>query len=416
MSSFDPNCVYKPPSLPGLPLHCRHLRIRPCVLPSSLALFVAHLHCQYFIQLLQPRVMVDSSRPTASNTLYDNLNEVYAQVEASLSESSISTTATADDLPGPGRLLGNLYMFLGRRLETAASRFMEKRGYGPEASRKRLAMMCYRFPNDLNYPITPIQGTVEFKQSRKEVKRLLEYAKSKYASNQELALEAILDLAIHDHVRQTLIEFNAAKIFGLVALQAEAENCDQLLSPSRKALICLVDVDINDLGKRILELHEQWHPASIDCGMLTRCISHTFQGLVEKAQSSFAVSFLAFRYIEKVKIFVLVDSDLGQSLLKIIANALLYMLDHAPSAIEWSVFTSIIYYIYLGIIKPTEENIELVRALAARSLGNEHDSYKEIHRDFYPELYFWESRPTAHHSSALVPASQINGGPIETSS
>ncbi|KAH8113633.1 hypothetical protein DFH11DRAFT_1510213, partial [Phellopilus nigrolimitatus] len=201
--------------------------------------------------------MADSSRPTESTSLNDRLNAVYAQVEASLSESSISTNATADDLPGPGRLLGNLYMFFGRRLEAAASRFAEKRGYGPDASRKRLVTMCYERPDLYLRPIMPIQGTVEFKRSQREVERLLEYVKSKYVSNQELALEAIVDLAIHDHVRQTLIELNAAKVFGLVALQAEAENCDQLLSPSHKALICLVDVDINDMGKRLSELHDQ---------------------------------------------------------------------------------------------------------------------------------------------------------------
>ncbi|KAH8113660.1 hypothetical protein DFH11DRAFT_1727646 [Phellopilus nigrolimitatus] len=145
--------------------------------------------------------MADSSRPTAPNTLNNNLNMVYAQVEASLSESSISSNATADNLPGPGRLLGNLYMFLGRRLEAAASRYMEKRGYGPEASKERLERLCRDggSPCDVD------------RKSRKEAKNLLKYVRSQYEPNQMLALEAILDFATHDHqTRKTAINFSPA--------------------------------------------------------------------------------------------------------------------------------------------------------------------------------------------------------------
>ncbi|KAH8113628.1 hypothetical protein DFH11DRAFT_313102 [Phellopilus nigrolimitatus] len=280
--------------------------------------------------------MADSSRPTASNTLYDNLNKVYAEVEASLSESSISSTATADNLPGPGRLRGNLYMFLGRRLEAAASRFMEKRGYGPDASRKRLAMMCYERPDIYLHPITLIQGTVEFRRSQKEVKRLLKYA-NKYVSNQVLALEAILDLVTHDQVRQTLIELNATKVFGLVALRAEAENCDQLLSPSRKALICLVDVDVNELGKRLLEMCEQ---VSSEKRKGLKQLKGTLRCLVEKARSSLEVSFLVLRYVEVAA-----------------------WRAHRPSS-----------------------------SLHCWSLGNGHDFCKEILRKKFPESSRWESR------------------------
>ncbi|KAH8113631.1 hypothetical protein DFH11DRAFT_1544859 [Phellopilus nigrolimitatus] len=343
--------------------------------------------------------MSDSSRPTESTSLNDRLNAIYAQMEAALSDSSISSNATADNLPGPGRLLGNLFMFLGRRLEAVASRFAEKRGYGPEASRKRLAMMCHDI---FQLPITPIQGTVEFKRSQKEVKRLLKYVKSNYVSNQTLALKTILDLAINDYVRQTLIELNAAKVFGLVALQAEAENYDQLLSPSRKALICLVDVDINELGKRLLELCKQlltrWLWGHI---RLLEGIIHTLRCLLDKAHCSLEVSFLAFRYIGSVSFLVSRINGAGLSWMKIIANALLYVFDHAPSAIEWSVFNRVLLWIYLATDKPTEENRELLRVLASRSMGDEHDLYKEYHRNRRPELYPQESRPTDDRSPAL---------------
>lgn len=54
------------------------------------------------------------------------------------SESSISSDATASDLPGPGRLLGNLYSNNGRKLETAIGKTAEWMGYGPRVVAERV--------------------------------------------------------------------------------------------------------------------------------------------------------------------------------------------------------------------------------------------------------------------------------------
>lgn len=54
------------------------------------------------------------------------------------SESSISSGATMSDLPGAGRLLGNLYSFLGRKLEAAIGRTAERMGYGPRVVAERI--------------------------------------------------------------------------------------------------------------------------------------------------------------------------------------------------------------------------------------------------------------------------------------
>ena len=42
-----------------------------------------------------------------------------------------SNTATNSDVPGPGRLLGKFYGFLGRKVESVASRAVVKLGSGP---------------------------------------------------------------------------------------------------------------------------------------------------------------------------------------------------------------------------------------------------------------------------------------------
>lgn len=47
--------------------------------------------------------------------------------------SSVDTNATADNLPGPGRNLGNLIGYLGKALERYLSRQLSQRGVGPES-------------------------------------------------------------------------------------------------------------------------------------------------------------------------------------------------------------------------------------------------------------------------------------------
>ncbi|KAH8113657.1 hypothetical protein DFH11DRAFT_1544883 [Phellopilus nigrolimitatus] len=329
--------------------------------------------------------MADSSRPTAPNTLNNNLNMVYAQVEASLSESSISSNATADNLPGPGRLLGNLYMFLGRRLEAAASRYMEKRGYGPEASKERLERLCRDggSPCDVD------------RKSRKEAKNLLKYVRSQYEPNQMLALEAILDFATHDHVRQMFIELNAARVVGLVAFKADAENCDQLLSRSRRALICLVETDIHILGNNLMEASQKRFSRkkhTVSSMMDVRKIyplAHV-RNIICALQEAMTMdlSFLGLRYVQKAAELIfgkLKNIDIHIAVFQF----LLSMLEHESSAIEWPVFARALYCTR-SVTWPTEK--VYFKTLLARSWEHTPDVYKTAYRTRYPGLDLEEWR------------------------
>lgn len=117
-------------------------------------------------------------------TLDERLDHVYTQVEAMLSVSSVSTMATADDLPGAGRTLGKLFSFLGRRLEAAMNRFMERRGYGPQAAKDRIVMqrkedmwLCLvGFPYYVRRD-APVRGSAEDRQQRKDIGKLLRYVR-----------------------------------------------------------------------------------------------------------------------------------------------------------------------------------------------------------------------------------------------
>lgn len=50
-----------------------------------------------------------------------------------MTTSTFSTNYTMSNLPGTGRVMGNLYKAAGRRLERTMSKIAQRVGYGPEA-------------------------------------------------------------------------------------------------------------------------------------------------------------------------------------------------------------------------------------------------------------------------------------------
>lgn len=54
------------------------------------------------------------------------------------------TNATADNLPGPGRLLGKAYMYLGLRLQQALGTVAHRAGLGPAAAYERIVFRLSR--------------------------------------------------------------------------------------------------------------------------------------------------------------------------------------------------------------------------------------------------------------------------------
>lgn len=92
-----------------------------------------------------------------------------------------SSNITADNLPGPGRILGNIYRNLGKRLEGYLNSFAESRGSGPRAValriRERDSPRELRFRHILHkLPVTYTRDSEEAEQ-RKDIKKLVQYAK-----------------------------------------------------------------------------------------------------------------------------------------------------------------------------------------------------------------------------------------------
>lgn len=88
-----------------------------------------------YTRLHTPSSKLDS-RTTESSTCIDGDQE-YNFEKCSLI-SSITTNATADDLPGPGRILGNFYSYAGCHLEVQIGRLAEKMGKGPRMAADRI--------------------------------------------------------------------------------------------------------------------------------------------------------------------------------------------------------------------------------------------------------------------------------------
>lgn len=94
------------------------------------------------------------------------LNVCRRELEDNMSVTSISSTSTASDLPGPGRTLGRLYSFLGVRLETQLGRLAERFGYSPNAIEQRVLARASHLPP---------QGSNGQNKLKKDLKRLIGY-------------------------------------------------------------------------------------------------------------------------------------------------------------------------------------------------------------------------------------------------
>ncbi|THH07967.1 hypothetical protein EW145_g3035 [Phellinidium pouzarii] len=179
---------------------------------------------------------------------------VLAEVSEKLTMESISTNATADNLPGPGRILGNIYGFLGVRLERQLGRLADKMGYGPRATAIRIQRRR-GIINSASFSAYRIK--VENKKLEEDCKRMLKYAGSEVIPTSKQALDHITDLAFRDqHVQGLLNSLGALRAIRRIEKQSFIwySYDGSLLSSSRKALVSLADTEITVLGHKLIRL------------------------------------------------------------------------------------------------------------------------------------------------------------------
>ena len=80
------------------------------------------------------KIRLDASPPHAMTMLPSPASSFHDHEFAEICSIASSSNETEDDLPGLGRTLGNIYSFLGNRLETALATIAVRTGHGPGAT------------------------------------------------------------------------------------------------------------------------------------------------------------------------------------------------------------------------------------------------------------------------------------------
>ncbi|KLO08845.1 hypothetical protein SCHPADRAFT_944117 [Schizopora paradoxa] len=114
---------------------------------------------------------------------------------------SVSTNATAPNLPGPGRLVGLLLDGVGNRIESLLNKCANRIGMGPAHIAQEIRLL--RGLRDLTirelYSMHSSQlSEREKKKLKKRCNKLLKFAGSKLVSTQLVALDEVTGLAIED--------------------------------------------------------------------------------------------------------------------------------------------------------------------------------------------------------------------------
>lgn len=83
---------------------------------------------------------------------------------------------TASDLPGAGRILGNVFSYLGRKLESALESLAAKRGHGPQNIVLRIHERDNAYQDKLNVKYIQEYTAQDTRKQMKDPGRLIGYA------------------------------------------------------------------------------------------------------------------------------------------------------------------------------------------------------------------------------------------------
>ncbi|KAI5120943.1 hypothetical protein M0805_001648 [Coniferiporia weirii] len=241
---------------------------------------------------------------------------------------SVSTNATADDLPGPGRTLGNLYGFLGNHLEKLLNQLAEDMGRGPRVTATRIQK------HRKAIAISSVQPTIrtDSKKVQKDCKRLVEYVGSGVASTRKQALDHIIDFSVSDrYVRDLLRDLGVVRTIERIQRHPTVwlDFDDSLLQRSRRALVALSDVEVNVIAKRVATLPEVVH--CYNCSRMA--VLSTFEDLTRHLRGH-DNSFLVVRHFSQITRLDATRKLLGLGT-SIMLKHLADFLVNCPDDLEW---------------------------------------------------------------------------------
>ncbi|KAI5116344.1 hypothetical protein M0805_005819 [Coniferiporia weirii] len=159
-----------------------------------------------------------------------------------------SSNETADNILGPGRILGNVLSSSGRRLERRLGIIADNLGFGPRATAVRIQRRRKAITTRLEYPLLPGPFGTDGEKIEKDCRRLVRYVRSNTASTKKQALDWITELSIDDGYIRGLFKVVGA-VDAIEPLQRDPAVWiyygPSLQNSSRKALVSLTDVEIN---------------------------------------------------------------------------------------------------------------------------------------------------------------------------
>ncbi|KLO07255.1 hypothetical protein SCHPADRAFT_945441 [Schizopora paradoxa] len=131
---------------------------------------------------------------------------------------SVSTNATAPNLPGPGRNLGLLLDSVGNRIESLLNKYANHVGMGPASVAQEIRLLSRHNELEIGDPrrylIPPRQLPQQEKKAlKKKCKKLLKFVRSTLLSTQVTALEEVATLAIEDSLIRLLFSECNLKCF-----------------------------------------------------------------------------------------------------------------------------------------------------------------------------------------------------------
>ncbi|KAI5121793.1 hypothetical protein M0805_009785 [Coniferiporia weirii] len=245
--------------------------------------------------------------------------------------SSASSNATADNLVGPGRILGNVYGFAGRRLERRLGSIADQMGYGPRATavrieRRRAVITSASKSEYAELTLSPAAIKAKSEKVEKDCRRMLKYIRSNTARTKKQALDRITDLSVNDsYVRGLLKVMGAVDIIGPLQndLSFWINYGAPLQSSSRKALITLDDVEVNVL---VQKLDVMSRSITADAMASRALLIKNLNGYLGDPNRSF----LVLRHIQRLS-----RSYLPFVIWKSVCDQVLTFIDTTPADFEW---------------------------------------------------------------------------------
>ncbi|KAI5118530.1 hypothetical protein M0805_009682 [Coniferiporia weirii] len=231
-----------------------------------------------------------------------------------------SSNETADNLPGAGRVIGNIFSCTGKGLERQLSSVAERLGFGPRATAFRIQRRRKAITTYPELPPLPGPFRAKSKKIEKDCRRLLRHISSNVALTKKQALDHITDLSAEDAYVRGLFKVMGA-VDTIEPLQRNPTIWiyygSSLQNSSRKALISLIDVEINTLA---LSIEAETH-ISVRQALFRRISAYLCD-----PDRSFLVFRCIRRHIKRSNVHPVWNSEVAH---------LLNFIDTSPCEFEW---------------------------------------------------------------------------------